>query len=65
MNTKDFIPFFIAPGFLFLGILCFVLSALSLIGAYYVTTSYLILSFVFFLLGFTAVRFGRKILSET
>jgi hypothetical protein len=58
MKAKDFDPLFIAPSFLFLSVLCFGITFLALVGAFALHKGYIVLGFVFFLLGYTAGRIG-------
>ncbi len=58
MKAKDFDPLFIAPSFLFLAVVCFSITFLGLVATFYLHKGYIVLSFVFFLLGYIAGRIG-------
>ncbi len=60
MKAKDFDYLFIAPSFLFLALVCFLITLLALVGAFYLHKGYIVLSFIFFLLGYTASRIGLQ-----
>lgn len=58
MEAKDFDLFFAAPAFIYLGIVCFAIAALSLVALFVLHTGYLVLGFIFFVLGYIALRIG-------
>ncbi|NCC22623.1 MAG: hypothetical protein EOM26_09215 [Alphaproteobacteria bacterium] len=64
MKAQDFNPYFISPTFLFLALLCYAISAVSLVGAFYISPGYIVLSFVFFLFAYAAHRLSKLTGSE-
>jgi hypothetical protein len=60
MQAKDFDPLFIAPAFLFLCVLCFAITLLSIVGAFTISPGYIVLAFIFFLLGYISGRIGME-----
>ncbi len=65
MNIKDFDHYFIVPTFLFLGILCLFISGLSLLGVFYLTTAYVVVSYLFFLLSYVALKLSWKMFKDS
>lgn len=60
MKPSDLNDLFIAPTFFFLSILCFFIFVLSMVGTFTISTSYVVMAFVFFLLFYASGRLGMR-----
>lgn len=60
-NKAFAVPIIVAPVFYYLGFVLYVLSGLSGFAALAKTPSFLIVSAIFFVMGYNAFRTGRKL----